>query len=129
MERIFRIETFAGNEEERRGESTLTAGTAGTTLTIQDVKAVDGVVRHLGVWSEEGGGPGEPLQPGDEVTVHVDADRRLLNARIHSAGHLLDVAMTNVGYGPDVLARVGLLVPFTASFSSYIVPVPIPTHS
>ena len=80
-------------------------------MTIQDVKAVDGVVRHLGVWSEEGGGPGgEQLQPGDEVTVHVDADRRLLHARIHSAGHLLDVAMTNVGYGPDVLARVGLSV-------------------
>jgi Ser-tRNA(Ala) deacylase AlaX len=43
------------------------------------------------------------LLPGAEVTVHIDADRRLLNARVHSAGHLLDVAMTNVGFGPDVM--------------------------
>lgn len=53
------------------------------TFTVTDVKAVDGAVLHLGNFSEEGAAAWEP---GTEVTVHIDADRRLLNARIHSAG-------------------------------------------
>lgn len=70
------------------------------TFTIHDVKAVDGAVLHLGLFGEEGV---QAFSPGAEVTVHVDADRRLLNARIHSAGHLLDVAMTNIGFGPRTM--------------------------
>ena len=34
---------------------------------------------------------------GDEVRIEVDAERRKLNARLHSAGHLLDSAFTNIG--------------------------------
>ena len=78
-------------------------GSGGGTFIVKDVKAVDGVVRHLGVWEEEGTTSSSSFALGDEVTVHVDVDRRLLHARIHSAGHLLDVAMTNIGYGPDVM--------------------------
>ena len=34
---------------------------------------------------------------GDEVKVEIDAARRMLNARVHSAGHLLDSAFTHIG--------------------------------
>ena len=34
---------------------------------------------------------------GDEVIVEIDEVRRVLNARIHSAGHLLDSAFSNMG--------------------------------
>lgn len=61
----------------------------------------DGRVEHVGEFLEEGAAP---LQPGAEVTVAIDADMRLLHARVHSAGHLLDVAMTAVGFGPKILA-------------------------
>ena len=60
----------------------------------------DGTVTHLGSFETEGA---TPFAVDDEVTVTVDADRRLLHARIHSAGHLLDVAMTNIGFGPNVM--------------------------
>nr|KJB38614.1 hypothetical protein B456_006G263200 [Gossypium raimondii] len=36
---------------------------------------------------------------GKEVILQVDESRRRLNSRLHSAGHLLDVCMRNVGFG------------------------------
>lgn len=60
----------------------------------------DGVVRHVGAF-EEGA---KTFEVGAEVTVKVDQDKRVLHARVHSAGHLLDVAMANVGYPSSVLA-------------------------
>lgn len=43
-------------------------------------------------------GPTEPnFKTGDKVTCHVDEASRVKNARVHSAGHLIDVAMTNSG--------------------------------
>ena len=35
---------------------------------------------------------------GDAVTVEVDGNRRMLHARLHSAGHLLDAAFSNIGF-------------------------------
>ena len=34
---------------------------------------------------------------GEEVAVEIDGAKRLLHARIHSAGHLLDSAFSNIG--------------------------------
>ncbi|KNC51727.1 alanyl-tRNA synthetase [Thecamonas trahens ATCC 50062] len=52
------------------------------------------VVVHTGAYM-----PGsEPLVPGMPVVVAVDAELRALHARLHSAGHLLDAAMRNLGY-------------------------------
>ena len=35
--------------------------------------------------------------PGEEVTLSINEASRRLHARIHSAGHLLDIAMTKLG--------------------------------
>ena len=78
----------------------------------------DGVVRHVGAF-EEGAAP---FAVGDEVTVKVDQDARVLHARVHSAGHLLDVAMANVGYPSSILApRTNSIV------STFSVVAPPPT--
>ena len=47
----------------------------------------DGAIAHYGsmVKSE--------MKVGDEVSLSIDKDRRLLNARNHSAGHMLDFAV------------------------------------
>ena len=34
---------------------------------------------------------------GEEVSVEIDSERRMLNARVHSAGHLLDSALYLLG--------------------------------
>ena len=81
----------------------IVAADGGATFLVSDVKSADGSVLHLGAFEDAGAGA-ESLPVGADVVVSIDPERRLLHARIHSAGHLLDVAMTNVGYGPDVLA-------------------------
>ena len=43
---------------------------------------------------------------GDEVRIEVDAARRMLHARLHSAGHLLDSAFINMGMTDLVPAKV-----------------------
>ena len=53
-------------------------------------KDASGVVRHEG--------PSEPsFGVGAKVTCAVDEAVRVKNSRVHSAGHLIDVAMTNAG--------------------------------
>ena len=44
---------------------------------------------------------------GEAVTVEIDQARRRLNARIHSAGHLLDSALIRLGMTDLVPSKVG----------------------
>ena len=44
---------------------------------------------------------------GEVVTVEIDQARRRLNARIHSAGHLLDSALIRLGMTDLVPSKVG----------------------
>lgn len=50
-----------------------------------------GEVHHLGACEQ-----GE-LKPGDKVKCDVNADRRLINTRLHSAGHVVDMAVDRLG--------------------------------
>ncbi len=59
---------------------------SGVPVPVIDVRnSDDGAVDHL-VASDA------PLKLGDRVFMQVDADSRLLHARLHSAGHLLALA-------------------------------------
>ena len=44
-----------------------------------------------------------PFEVGDECRVTIDGAKRVLHARIHSAGHALDVAMIRAGLPPTTL--------------------------
>jgi Ser-tRNA(Ala) deacylase AlaX len=67
------------------------SGSIGEAFTVLMVKKDPaGVVRHSG--------PSEPaFAVGAKVKCVVDGPSRLKNARVHSAGHLIDVAMTKAG--------------------------------
>ena len=58
-----------------------------------DVKSVrygeDDRIPHVGFFSSEG----SVLKPGDRVQMAIDIDRRILNSRLHSAGHILGCAV------------------------------------
>ena len=69
---------------------------SGAELVVCDVRLVDGVVLH-----SLAAPPPPELAPGARVSLHVDAALRLLHARIHSAGHLLDVALLRLGFALD----------------------------
>lgn len=54
---------------------------------VEEVRFLDGLVRHIG--SFENG----ILSQGDAVKCQVDEERRNLNSRLHSGGHLVDMAV------------------------------------
>ncbi|XP_043708288.1 alanine--tRNA ligase [Telopea speciosissima] len=65
---------------------------------VQDTRLKDELVFHYGFF-ENPGNDGDPEFPiGQEVCLYVDEARRNLNSRLHSAGHLLDVCVRNVGW-------------------------------
>ncbi|KAM0848235.1 hypothetical protein ACQ4PT_054549 [Festuca glaucescens] len=65
---------------------------------VEDVRVKDGVVFHYGQFEDAAGDGSRPeLDKGQSVTLEIDAGRRSLNSRLHSAGHLLDSCMTNLG--------------------------------
>jgi alanyl-tRNA synthetase len=74
-----------GGQPADRGALILSDG-SGVEVPVIDVRnADDGGVDHVSA-------TGAPLVPGDRVLMRVDADSRLLHARLHSAGHLLALA-------------------------------------
>lgn len=61
---------------------------AGTAFAVEEVRLDEqGIVRHIGHFTS-----GE-FTAGAEVACTVDAPRRELNTRLHSAGHVVDVAV------------------------------------
>jgi len=55
----------------------------GVRLPISFVGFVEGEVRHYGDFS------GTPLEKGDKVSLFVDENQRITNAKAHTSGHLL----------------------------------------
>ena len=60
------------------------------TFIVTEVRFVDGVVKHIGKF-EHGF-----CAVGDAVQCKVTVDRRNLNTRLHSAGHLIDMAVAQL---------------------------------
>lgn len=58
---------------------------------VEEVRFVDGLVKHIGRF-ENGN-----FNKGEKVKCVVDKDRRILNSKIHSAGHVVDLAVIKLG--------------------------------
>jgi len=60
---------------------------------VTSLQAKDDVIHHIGVFD-----PADAeFEKDEEVKLQVDEEKRRLNARMHSAGHLLDMAMWRLG--------------------------------
>ena len=64
-----------------------------STFKVEEVRFVDGIVRHIGFF-ESGA-----FSSGQLVSLHVDPARRVLHTRLHSGGHVLDMAVNKLGLG------------------------------
>ncbi len=60
-------------------------------FVVDEVRWSEGVVKHFGKFEKEA------FVVGDSVTCVVDAERRKLHSRIHSAGHIVDFAVWRLG--------------------------------
>ncbi len=67
--------------------------------TVNLVKVVDGetIMHYVEDFGED------PPRAGTEVSVKIDKEFRTICSRLHSAGHALDKAMTNIGFPPERL--------------------------
>ena len=61
-------------------------------LHVEEVRFIDGLVKHIGTFTGDGA-----FKINDRVTCHVESERRALHARLHSAGHIVDMAVTALG--------------------------------
>lgn len=69
-----------------------TIASGDTKFVVEAVFYVDQEVKHIGHYEK-----GE-LKIDAPVNCSVDQERRMLNTRIHSGGHLLDMAVRKIGY-------------------------------
>ena len=63
-----------------------------TKFEVAEMKDVAGKILHAGKYAN-----GTQFTVGQEVKLLVDAEFRKIHARVHSAGHLLDMAMNRAG--------------------------------
>lgn len=66
-------------------------------FVVEEVRFVDGTIRHIGHFERDA------FSEGESVSCRVDAERRMLHSRIHSAGHLVDWAISELkpAWTPD----------------------------
>ena len=64
---------------------------ASGVFNVEEVRYIEGIVKHIGT--------GHHFAVGEQVTLKVDEPRRKLHMRLHSGGHVLDMAITRLGLG------------------------------
>lgn len=72
-------------------------------FAVEEVRFLDGTVRHIGHF-ESGS-----FKKGDIATCKIEKGRRELNSRLHSAGHLVDMALSTLK--PDWIPGKGYHFP------------------
>jgi Ser-tRNA(Ala) deacylase AlaX len=71
----------------------ITGNDGSAELTVNEVRLDEtGIVHHYGTYAKGA------LKAGDSVNCTVDVDRRSTNTRLHSAGHVIDMAVDALGY-------------------------------
>jgi Ser-tRNA(Ala) deacylase AlaX len=60
-------------------------------FSVEEVRFDGGVVKHIGIFLEG------VFQPGDCVICRLDVERRKLHTRLHSAGHIVDMSLKQLG--------------------------------
>lgn len=71
---------------------------------VQEVRFIDGYVHHIGNFTKGS------MVIGDRVELKVNTQRRELNSKLQSSGHLIDIALRNIGF-KDILPLKGYHFP------------------
>ncbi|KAI8943676.1 hypothetical protein NX059_001661 [Plenodomus lindquistii] len=59
------------------------------TFTVHQVRKLDPAILHMGVFSPAS----QPFTAGEQVQQTIDTAKRILHSRIHTAGHILGLAI------------------------------------
>ena len=72
----------------------ITSAKGDVKFDVSDFKTKGDAVMHVGKYAAK---DAKQLQNGDQVCLSIDSEFRAAHARIHSAGHLLVVAIARAG--------------------------------
>lgn len=72
-------------------QGTIQSSDGSALFRVDEVRLKEGIVHHLGTIVTG------TFTVGDTVTIYVAQERRLLNSRYHTAGHIIDCALHSVG--------------------------------
>lgn len=61
-------------------------------FAVEEVRYLDGLIKHGGHFTSGS------FKAGDAVALHVDPERRMLHRRLHSGGHVVDLAVKRLGF-------------------------------
>jgi Ser-tRNA(Ala) deacylase AlaX len=94
--------------------SNAAAAKADSTFEVKSVRqpAQGSQILHFGRFIPADGTTPARFDAGEEVQQHVDAEKRNLHSRLHTAGHVLSLAI-------HALCREGVLPPLTESKASH----------
>ena len=70
--------------------------TSESKFKVIHVKKINNYVKHIGFYLTD-----KMIEVSADVVLTVDKDRRSLNSRLHTAGHLIDDAFLKLGYKID----------------------------
>ncbi len=70
-------------------KGTITSDAA--TFEVEEVRYMDGMIKHIGRFTSG------RFTPGETVQLHVEPTRRALHRRLHSGGHVVDLALKRLG--------------------------------
>ena len=74
-------------------KGTISSEDGSIKFEVSDLKHKGEAIIHIGKYAVET----PQFEVGHNVALNIDGEFRSINARIHSAGHLLDMAMTRSG--------------------------------
>lgn len=66
---------------------------ANSKFSVEEVRFFEGLVKHFGTFE------GVQFEKGETVKLLIDKKRRELNSKLHSAGHLVDMAVQSLNLG------------------------------
>ncbi|KAF1844917.1 alanyl-tRNA synthetase-like protein [Cucurbitaria berberidis CBS 394.84] len=78
-----------GGQPSDTGTITSTSSSAGPTFHVHQVRKVDPAILHVGTFEPAGA----KFEGKEEVIQAIDVDKRVLHSRIHTAGHVIGLAI------------------------------------
>lgn len=84
-------------------EGTIINENGNIIFNVKFTQSVGNVIEHIGTYQDMS----KQLQIGDTVQLQVNPILRRLHARLHSAGHMIDISMHKLGYFERLKATKG----------------------
>jgi Ser-tRNA(Ala) deacylase AlaX len=85
-----------GGQPSDTGTIKSTSENGGPTFHVHQVRKIDPTILHMGVFSPSPTSGAKELLEGKEAHQTIDVEKRILHSRIHTAGHVIGLAINHL---------------------------------